>query len=304
MKRVTDFFDLAILEITNANEFARVDRLVVDRLTFKLVGFAVEDACWYQGKKYLSFDKLIGIHEDVLTVNAQTDVVKLNKLQYDELTVTDAEVFLNRVITRKGCFVGYVEDFYVDDQGNIIAYEISKEDSHEYMLVDKKQICSLGKDILVLVDDFEFTAISVPEEFLQEKLDYQKADEEVEEETFESPAELPEENAPVALPQELAEKQETEEDEDEEPEELEVVPTVQLAATKKPKVAMPVAEEPATAKIDDKQKQFILGKTSSKTIVTDNGIVIIEEGNLITEETIQRAKLAGKFMELLMNLQH
>lgn len=310
MKRVTDFFDLAVLEITNASEFARVDKLVVDRLAFKLVGFAVEDAAWYQGKKYLAFDKLIGIHEDVLTVNAQADVVQLDATQYAQLDANDAEVFLSRVITRTGCFVGYVEDFYIDDQGNIVAYEVSKEDSQEYMLVNKQQVCSLGKDILVLAEDFEFTAISVPAD-AEATAQFAVTSDEVEEseDSFEPnlPTELQtsheEEQLTMAaevIEPEISEPIE-EELEDLEDEEVAEMPAVQFSANAQNDEG--VAEQPAS-KIDDKQKQFILGKTSSKTIVTDNGVVIIEEGSLITEETIQRAKLAGKFMELLMNLQH
>ena len=309
MKRVTDFFDLAVLEITNASEFARVDKLVVDRLAFKLVGFAVEDAAWYQGKKYLAFDKLIGIHEDVLTVNAQADVVQLDATQYAQLDANDAEVFLSRVITRTGCFVGYVEDFYIDDQGNIVAYEVSKEDSQEYMLVNKQQVCSLGKDILVLAEDFEFTAISVPAD-VEATAQFAVASDEVEEEseeTFEPnlPTELQagHEEEQLAMASEVTDPEISEpiEEDLEDDEEVTEMPAVQFGASaQNDEVA---AEQPAS-KIDDKQKQFILGKTSSKTIVTDNGVVIIEEGSLITEETIQRAKLAGKFMELLMNLQH
>lgn len=309
MKRVTDFFDLAVLEITNASEFARVDKLVVDRLAFKLVGFAVEDAAWYRGKKYLAFDKLIGIHEDVLTVNAQADVVQLDATQYAQLDANDAEVFLSRVITRTGCFVGYVEDFYIDDQGNIVAYEVSKEDSQEYMLVNKQQVCSLGKDILVLAEDFEFTAISVPTDVEEATTQFAVASEEVEEieETFEPnlPTELQagHEEEQLAMASEVTDPEISEpiEEDLEDDEEVTEMPAVQFGASaQNDEVA---AEQPAS-KIDDKQKQFILGKTSSKTIVTDNGVVIIEEGSLITEETIQRAKLAGKFMELLMNLQH
>ncbi|WP_019879268.1 PRC-barrel domain-containing protein [Succinispira mobilis] len=305
MKRVTDFFDLAVLEITNASEFARVDKLVVDRIAFKLVGFAVEDTCWYQGKKYLAFDKLIGIHEDVLTVNSQADVVQLKEEQYNELAATDVEVFLSRVITRKGSFIGYVEDFYIDDQGNIIAYEISKEDSQEYMLVDKKQVCSLGKDILVLVEDFEFTVLTVPEDAEQQELNYSTPAEELEEESFEPnlPLELQPVDGHEAEEQISLQDATNAIDEVVEEEEEDVAPEVQFTAPKAKEIAATEEQAPA-AKIEDKQKQFILGKTSSKTIVTDNGVVIIEEGNMITEETIQRAKLAGKFMELLMNLQH
>ena len=40
-----------------------------------------------------------------------------------------------------------------------------------------------------------------------------------------------------------------------------------------------------------------------KPIKMDNGIVIVEAGADITEEVLQKAKLANKFIELSMNVQ-
>ena len=47
---------------------------------------------------------------------------------------------------------------------------------------------------------------------------------------------------------------------------------------------------------------FYSAKTGRR-ITTDNGIVIVESGADITEEVLQKAKLANKFVELSMNVQ-
>lgn len=52
---------------------------------------------------------------------------------------------------------------------------------------------------------------------------------------------------------------------------------------------------------DDKQRQYLLGKKSSRRIQTGSGVVIVEQGAEITEEVIQKAKLAGKYLELAMH---
>jgi len=67
-------------------------------------------------------------------------------------------------------------------------------------------------------------------------------------------------------------------------------------------------EEPTDAnnamqKFEDRQKKFLLGKKATRKIATDNGTVIIEQGEEVTEEILQKAKLAGKFVELSMSLQ-
>ena len=56
-------------------------------------------------------------------------------------------------------------------------------------------------------------------------------------------------------------------------------------------------------KNDEQQRRYLLGKQASRRIETDNGMVIVEQGGGITEAILQKAKLAGKFVELSMNIQ-
>ena len=58
-------------------------------------------------------------------------------------------------------------------------------------------------------------------------------------------------------------------------------------------------EKPAPKKSAGKMP--LLGKKAVKTIIADNGNVIIEEGEQITEEVLQKAKIANKLIELSMN---
>lgn len=64
----------------------------------------------------------------------------------------------------------------------------------------------------------------------------------------------------------------------------------------------PPADDDSAKKFDDKQRKYLLGKKANRRIETDNGVVIVEQGGEITEEVIQKAKLAGKFVELSMSI--
>lgn len=81
------------------------------------------------------------------------------------------------------------------------------------------------------------------------------------------------------------------------------------AFTEKPAVPEPAvavqetASEDTGKKFDDKHRKYLLGKKASRRIETDNGMLIVEQGGEITEEVLQKAKLAGKFVELSMNIQ-
>ncbi len=78
-------------------------------------------------------------------------------------------------------------------------------------------------------------------------------------------------------------------------------PAAAAAPTPVPQAQQP-ADDDSAKKFDDKQRKFLLGKKANRRIETDNGVVIVEQGGEITEEVIQKAKLAGKFVELSMSI--
>ncbi len=55
--------------------------------------------------------------------------------------------------------------------------------------------------------------------------------------------------------------------------------------------------------VDERRRRVLLGKHATKTIATDNGMLIVEMGAEVTEEVLQRARLSNKFIELSMNVQ-
>ena len=69
-----------------------------------------------------------------------------------------------------------------------------------------------------------------------------------------------------------------------------------------PPVAEP-AEKAAAKATEDRHRRFLLNKKASRRITTDTGVVIVEAGGDITEEVLQKAKLANKIIELSMNVQ-
>lgn len=70
----------------------------------------------------------------------------------------------------------------------------------------------------------------------------------------------------------------------------------------------PVAEEPANENkksdpITDRHRRFLLGKTATRQIVSENGVVVVEQGETVTEAILQKASMTNKFIELSMNVQ-
>lgn len=70
----------------------------------------------------------------------------------------------------------------------------------------------------------------------------------------------------------------------------------------------PVAEETAKENkksdpITDRHRRFLLGKTATRQIVSENGVVVVEQGETVTEAILQKASMTNKFIELSMNVQ-
>lgn len=75
-------------------------------------------------------------------------------------------------------------------------------------------------------------------------------------------------------------------------------------ATLEPSVTVDtIPKAPVDKLAEEKNRRCLLGKKASCRIVTDKGFVIVEAGADITEEVLQKAKLANKFVELSSNIQ-
>ncbi len=125
------------------------------------------------------------------------------------------------------------------------------------------------------------------------------------EEAAEEPAAEPAAEEPVA---EAAAEEPVAEAEAEEPAAVEEQPAEEEPVEEQPQEELPKQEpKPEQSAVnkatEERHRRFLLGRKAARTIKTDNGIVIVEAGADITEEVLQKAKLANKFIELSMNVQ-
>ena len=73
--------------------------------------------------------------------------------------------------------------------------------------------------------------------------------------------------------------------------------------TKKEKTPSAEKEEAPGKAVMDRHRRFLIGKKASRDVTANNGTVIIQAGEEITEAALQKAQLAGKLIELSMNAQ-
>ncbi len=267
MKKSVDMLGLPIISITEGKELGMSKSLVIDAANGNVAALAIEDEDWYRGVKILPYASVIAIGDDAITITSSESILTLPESnEYEPLLTTNVRVIGTKAITKAGSIHGTVKEIVIDDNGRIASCEIQtpEGDTNE---VSSEQVSVFGKQVTIIDS-------AVPEkEILSGPLKVVK------------PAAAP--AAPAVQPKI-------------EPEPVKEAPKPLPRAEEKPADSMP---READRSADEKHRRFLLGRKASRRIATDSGIVIVEAGADITEEVLQKAKLANKFVELSMNIQ-
>lgn len=336
MKKSAEILGLPIISITEGRELGMSKTLVIDAKNGQVAAITIEDADWYRGVKLIPYESVIAIGDDAVTITNSENILTLDAASdYEYLLDENIRVIGTKAITKSGTIQGEISDVYIGDDGTIERCEITAHDG-SISEVERSQISIFGKEVTVIDPDGENgekktikprvapapapapvqaapTAPAVPAapaaqatpaapaapapEAATPAAPTPKALEKVEPPKAAAPA------APKAAPAPKAAA----------PAPKTTAPIAPAAPVAAPKAA-PAAPAAAQAAVnaqkaaadkasEERHRRFLLGKKAARTIKMDNGIVIVNEGQDITEEVLQKAKLANKFIELSMNVQ-
>lgn len=322
MKKSVEILGLPIISITEGRELGMSKTLLIDAKNGQVAAITIEDADWYRGVKLIPYESVIAIGDDAVTVTNSENILTLDAAgDFEQLLDENIRVIGTKAITKSGTIQGKISEVYIGEDGTIEKCEITAPDGSTSD-IDSDQISIFGKEVTVIDPNGEkktkLTAQATPA----------PAAPQVE---TPAPAAAPAPEVKAEAPE--AEPVKAEPKAEEAPKAEEKAPEVKVEAPKaevkaEPKVEAPKAEpakaapapkveppkaapaakaDPKAAAADkateERHRRFLLGKKAARTIKMDNGIVIVEEGQDITEEVLQKAKLANKFIELSMNVQ-
>ena len=286
MKKSVEIIGLPIISITEGRELGMSKSLLIDAKNGKVAAITIEDQDWYRGVKLLPYESVIAIGEDAVTITSSDSILALEDAgDYENMLDDNIRVIGTKAITRSGTIEGCVSEIFVGDNGKIEKCEITKKDDSKDE-VTSNQISIFGKQVTVIDPDNEEKKTVIPEQPVQQQAPAQPA-------APQEPAAKPQAPAPQAHDHAAEEKEAAEKKAAEE----------KAKAAAKPEQKQPAGHAPADKAAEDRRRRFLLGKKVARRITTDNGIVIVEAGADITEEVLQKAKLANKFIELSMNIQ-
>lgn len=279
MKKSAEILGLPIISITEGRELGISKALLIDAKNGIVAALILEDEEWFRGVKVLPYNCVIAIGEDAVTVTSSENILQLNEAsEYEQLLTANVKIINTKAITKAGSIQGIVTEIYVDENGKVAQCEITKT-SGDIDEISAEQVSIFGKQVTIIDSDVPHRAP------VQPQLAVQPAPQ-VEQKPA-APAPQPEKPAPEPPKEEESPAKAVTEPTKEEPQ-----PPTQAAP-----------KPPVDKAAEERHRRFLLGKKASRRITTENGIVIVEAGGDITEEVLQKAKLANKFVELSMNIQ-
>ncbi|MDY6271801.1 MAG: PRC-barrel domain-containing protein [Selenomonadaceae bacterium] len=303
MKKSVEIIGLPVISITEGRELGMSKTLLIDAKKGTVAAITIEDEDWYRGVKLIPYESVIAIGDDAVTVTNSENILTLDDAgDYEQLLDDNIRIIGTKAITKSGSIQGKISELYIGDDGKIEKCEITAPDGTTSE-VTADQISIFGKQVTVIDPSSEKKnePVAAPAPAAAAPAKEAPAPEAPAKEAVaaKEPA-APKAEVKPDLPKAAAEKPAAK-------------PAPAPAAPKAPEKPAAPAPKPAP-KADPKQaaadkateerhRRFLLGKKATRTIKMDNGIVIVEEGQDITEEVLQKAKLANKFIELSMNVQ-
>lgn len=265
VKKSIDVIGLPVFSIIQGKEIGKVKRFVIDPAKGAVIALVIDDGKWYLAAKLLPMSAVTAIGEYAVTVDEMDSLVEVKDIpDVERLLDADIDVIGTKVLTKSGRIRGKVNEIIIDDSGKINFCEI-EEQAGEISQIPADIVVTYGKEVLVITDGEGTPVIA------QEKTATQ--------------------NRPTVPAVNVQPPVSTN------------VPKVSTDETSVSSQTQTETPDESNKKFDDRHRKYLLGKKASRRIETDNGVVIVEQGGEITEEVLQKAKLAGKFVELSMNIQ-
>ena len=301
MKKSVEIIGLPVISITEGRELGMSKSLLIDAPNGSVAAITIEDEDWYRGVKLLPYSSVIAIGEDAVTITNSENILTLEDAgDYEAMMDANIKIIGTKAITKSGTIQGKVVEIYIGDNGKIEKCEIEGRDGSISEIVSE-QISIFGKQVTVIDSDFEKkTEIIAPVEtpaVAAPKTEVPKA------EIKEAPkAEAPKVEVKEAPKAEAPKVEVKEAPKTETPKAEAPKPQVKEAPKTETPKTVDAAAQMADKATEERHRRFLLGKTVTKDIVSATGVVLAKTGDVVTEEILQKVKMANMFIDLSMNV--
>lgn len=324
MKTAQQIIGLPVVSIFDGNEIGKVKNVIINASKGTIDFFVIDSGIRSLAGGVIPADRVLGIGEYALTIQQPDDISDIVKIPAAiELMQKNITVRGTRVLTKKGSLLGETGDIFVNEQNtyNITGVEfVPASTSMQSGIIPRSSIITFGKDLLVVQDDFIDQLIESPNAIEEESKEKKNFSIDGKSPAFDDEIVYSEVISQDPL-QETSVEVEAEKEEHFNIESLDSDTSFQIpfenneeekVNEKEPGLEIP-SEEPVVAEtqeeqqlsaaelFEQRQRQYLVGKKVTKSIYNSMGGIIINSGDIITEQLINEVKSNGKLIELVMN---
>ena len=259
LKRTEQILGLPLITISDGKEMGVIRQLVINPEMGRIEFLLLNDGPWYTEPKVLPYELVLGIGHDAVTTESATALDALPETaEVVQFLERKVEVIGTRVITRRGRMIGLVAEM-------VIEIESGRVVACEIVNTEK-----------------QFLGFVPSEGILTFGRDVLVVDEKIDDLLIESLDQLSEDKLSEGTQEEEEEQSEIE------------VEAVQVPSEE----SSSLPQGDGASLFEERQKQFLIGKKVTRTVFSDAGEMLAQEGDIVNLELLEKARVAGKFIEL------
>lgn len=263
MKKTVEIVGLPVVSILTGDEMGKVRELLINATTRTVAALVVDEGKWYLGAKLLPYQNIAGLGEYAVTIDNKDHLISAAAAPEMESILIANVKIIGSKVLTRSGRITGKISEIFVGDKGEIISCEMKDVTGEIVEIPDRRIITYGKEVTIIAETDEEVSLS--------SLTTIKGQEVTKDTTF-----LPASSDAVV--------------------DAAVVDGTQSVNDE------PEIETPAN-NLNEKHRRYLLGKKAARRIETDNGMVIVEKGGEITEEVLQKAKLAGKYVELSMSIQ-
>ncbi len=294
MKTSQQIIGLPVVSISDGNEIGKVKNIMINAVKGTVDFFVIDSAMRSLAGGVIPVAKVLGIGADALTILEADDVSDIVKIPAAiDLLQKNITVRGTRVLTRKGSLLGEAGDIYVneDDACGIVGVEfVPGTQKVQAGVIPRETIITFGKNLLVVEEDFSEKLMPKPSQPTEMSA---KPLSDASESTLSFTGGTSE---PMAVASE-AEVRKTEPSS----------ASVDAETVSEPEISLDglftEAEEgePVGAMLEDRRIAYLRGRRLTESILDADGNLVAAAGEIIDDPLMEKARNAGRLVELVMN---
>ena len=286
MKKTQKILGLPIISISDGMEVGKVKSIIINAEKGAIDYIVVDSGIQIFSARVIPNEDVLGIGEYALTIENEGVITDISRLPAAiQLLQKDIHVKGTKVLTKKGRLIGEIGDIYIDENDNckITGLEfIADITQKKIRLIPSDSVITLGKNLTVVKEDVEASLLDTP---MQLGADDRFTDAEKKNNSIlEEDDRVARADSVISATGEDIYRDAYSEEQVEEAVQSEAAET-----------------DSAAILFEQRQRQYLKGRSSTKIIADNLGNVIIGEGMLIDDSAIDEAKAKGKLIELVMN---